>query len=141
MKSSKGEEKIISILKKEKISFEREKQFPDMKKHGNKLRLDFFLKNNIAVEFQGEQHYKFNSHFYKDRRDFYTRQEYDRYKISYCLSHGIKLYIIPYWELDNIKESKDLFQKKFLAASRWKNDLDWKKYKNTKIKRGYSPRF
>lgn len=128
-KISKGEEKIISILKKERISFEREKQFPDMKKHGHKLRLDFFLENNIALEFQGEQHYKFNSHFYKSNKDFKKRQEYDRYKIGYCLANKIKLYIIPFWELDNIKESKDLFQNKFLARTQWKNDLDWKEYR------------
>lgn len=128
---SKGEEKIISILKKEKISFEREKQFPDMKKHGNHLRIDFYLPSeNIAIEFNGLAHYKKVDFFHKSNKDFKKRQEYDRYKIRYCLANKIKLYIIPFWELDNIKESKDLFQNKFLAQNQWKNDLDWKEYKN-----------
>lgn len=129
-KTSKGEEKIISILKKEKISFEREKKFQDMKKYGNNLRLDFYLsKEKIAIEFNGEIHYQQIKPFHQNESDFKKRQEYDRYKISYCLSHNIKLYIVPYWEIDKIEESCDLFQDKFLARSRWKNDLDWQQYK------------
>ena len=130
-KTSKGEEKIISLLKKEKITFEREKTFPDLKKHGNHLRFDFYISSkNIAIEFNGIAHYEQTNFFHKNEQDFKKRQEYDRYKIGYCLSHGITLYIIPYWELDNLTCAADLFQPRFRATSRWKNDQDWQRRRN-----------
>ena len=128
--ASKGEEKIISLLKEAKISFEREKTFPDMKKHGNHLRFDFYLPDKkIALEFNGIAHYQQNNFFHKTPQEFQKRQEYDRYKISYCLSHGITIYCIPYWELDNLYTADDLFNEKFRARDRWKNDRDWQFHK------------
>mgnify|MGYP002866781165 FL=1 len=130
-RTSKGEEKIISLLKNANIPFEREKTFPDMKKHGNHLRLDFYLPNRkIALEFNGIGHYQRTSFFHKTLQDFHKRQEYDRYKISYCLSHKITIYCIPYWEIDNLHTASDLFQSRFLAHTMWKNDIDWQRYKN-----------
>lgn len=127
-KTSKGEEKIITILQNDKIKFEREKTFSDMKQHGHNLRLDFFIPDqNIAIEFNGLEHYEQVEFFQKTRYDFLKRQEYDRYKISYCLAHNIKLYIIPYWEIDNLKTAQDLFQEKYRARDRWKNDRDYAK--------------
>ena len=35
--------------------------------------------------------------------DFLKAKERDRIKNSYALSHNIKLYRIPYWEVENIK--------------------------------------
>lgn len=129
--TSKGEETIILLLKEAKISFEREKTFPDMKKHGNHLRFDFYLPDKkIALEFNGIAHYQQNNFFHKTFQDFQKRQEYDRYKIGYCLSHGITIYCIPYWELNNLSTAEDLFQSKFLAKTRWKNDQDWQRYQN-----------
>lgn len=128
---SNGEETIIKLLQQSQISFEREKQMPDMKKHGHHLRFDFYLpKQNIAIEYNGEPHYQFIPFFHKTTQDFQKRQEYDRYKIGYCLSHGITLYIIPYWELDSIHTAADLFQPRFRAISRWKNDEDWRRRQN-----------
>lgn len=130
-RASKGEEKIISILKENNIFFKREKRFPDMKKHGNSLRLDFYLPNkNIAIEFNGIAHYQQTDFFHKNLQDFKKRQEYDRFKIGYCLTHKIKLYCIPYWEIENLTTVDDIFQEKFLAKTRWKNDQDWQRYQN-----------
>ena len=53
-------------------------------------------------------------------------QEHDRRKISYCLANDIKIYIIPFWEIDKITTAQDLFNDKFLARSRWKNDEELK---------------
>lgn len=129
--TSKGEEKIISLLKDAKIPFEREKTLPDMKKHGNHLRFDFYLADKkIALEFNGIAHYEQNNFFHKTPQDFQKRQEYDRYKISYCLSHGITIYCVPYWELDNLHTAADLFNPRFRATSKWKNDLDWQSHRN-----------
>ena len=122
------EEKVISLLQKGKIKFEREKHFSDLRK--GKYRFDFYVESGRAIEVQGQQHYQFISKFYRSRAEFEAAKERDRRKISYCLAHRIPLYIIPYWELENLSTAADLFQSRFLARTRWKNDLDWQHYQN-----------
>ena len=127
MRTSRYEEQIISVLKKEKIDFIREKNYTDLRK--GKYRFDFYFpKNNCLVEIQGEQHYVYVARFYKCRSDFLSARERDRRKISYALANKIKLFIIPYWELPKITSGADLFQQKYLAINRWKNDDDWREY-------------
>ena len=119
---TKGEEKIFKILKQNKISFIQEKSFRDLKK--GLFRFDFYLpKDNIIIEFDGEQHWKHIKHFHKTRQDFMRAQENDRRKNSYCLAHSIPLYRIPYWELDNINKLEDIFQNKFKVTTKWWNDF------------------
>lgn len=119
---TKGEEKIFKILKQNKISFIQEKSFRDLKK--GLFRFDFYLpKDNIIIEFDGEQHWKHIKHFHKTRQDFMRAQENDRRKNSYCLAHSILLYRIPYWELDNINKLEDIFQNKFKVTTKWWNDF------------------
>lgn len=119
---SKGEQAIANILTKANIPFETEKSFTDEKKI-QFYRFDFYIPSiNSCIEFQGIQHMEFSPFFYKNRSDFLKAQERDRIKISYCLSHGIKLYCIPYWELDNLSSVDDLFAQKFLAKSKFHND-------------------
>ena len=119
------EEKIITILKKEKIKFQREKTFSNLKK--GKYRFDFFIANYKGapklIEVHGEQHYKQIKKFQKTRKDFLAQKERDRRKISYCLAHKIDLYIIPYWDIEKIKSVKDLFNPIYKARSRWHCDL------------------
>ena len=127
--SSKGEDKITSILKKSNLYFEREKTFPNLKGHSGKpLRFDFAVYNQkkeliFLIEFHGLQHYQKVDFFQKNRQDFLKRQEYDRKKISYCLANNITLYTIPYFELDNLNSLEDLTQKKFRVFSKWHNDV------------------
>lgn len=128
---SKGEEKIVEILQKGKYKFQREKSFNDLKK--GTYRYDFYLLREgrpVLIEFQGEQHYQFINKFYSSRADFEGAKERDRRKISYALAKEIPLYIIPYWEIDKINKSADLFRLEYLAKTRWKNDQDWQRYKN-----------
>jgi len=129
---SKGEEKIIELLQKGRYRFEREKRFKDLK-HGL-YRFDFYVVGGRAIpcviEFQGAQHYQYVKKFYSSRAEFEAAKERDRRKISYCLAHNIPLYIIPYWELDNLHAAADLFNPRFRAASRWKNDQDWQRQQN-----------
>lgn len=140
--SSKGEELIINILNKNKINFIKEKTFEDLLgKNKIPLRFDFAIYNNnnelqYLIEYQGEQHYKQIKVFSPTKQDFLKRQEYDRKKASYCLAHKIKLYAIPFFEIENIKELKDLTQEKFLVKSHWHNDRVYKEYlkDNDKIK-------
>jgi len=120
---SKGEERISKILTDAGILFEREKSFTD-EKRTKKYRFDFFLPvYNICIEFQGRQHMVFTPVFHKTRSDFLKSQERDRTKISYCLAHNIKLYCIPYWELDNLKTVEDILNDKFLARTKFHNDI------------------
>lgn len=126
-KISQGEWKIIHILKNSKIKFEREKTFKDLRL--GLLRYDFFLPDyNMIIEFNGEQHYKYNGHFFKGRQDFLGAQERDRRKISYALAHGIKIYIIPFWDYDKIEDFQDLIKQQYLATSRFHNDNAWRNY-------------
>lgn len=129
---SKGEEKITSLLKKGKYKFEREKRFKDLKQGA--YRFDFYVEcgrsKKCVIELQGQQHYMYIPKFYNTRADFKSAQERDRRKISYCLANNIPIYIIPYWELNSIRSASDIFQTKFLAYSRWKNDKDWERYRN-----------
>lgn len=121
MKISSLEEHIIKILQNEKIKFEREKTYPDLK--FGYYRFDFFLpQQNLIIEVDGAQHYKFSKIFHKKRQDFLKAQERDRRKNSYCLSHNISLYRIPYFEVENIKQFKDIIQDKFLVKDKWHCD-------------------
>ena len=117
---SKYEDNVISILKQEKIQFQREKNFSDLK-HGL-FRFDFYIPNlhgaPAIVEVDGEQHFK---PIY-GRQSFLKGQEHDRRKNSKCLANGFLLYRIPYWEIKNINSSSDIFIDKFLVKSRWHND-------------------
>lgn len=132
---TKGETKIAQILTKAGIKFENEKSFADLK-HGL-FRFDFYIPNlhgaRAVVEFQGEQHYYPNSKFFKTRKEFLHQQNNDRRKLSYCLAQNIKAYCIPYWELDNINTAIDLFQEKYLAKTKWKNDDDWRNFQSNNL--------
>lgn len=129
---SKGEERIIELLKKGRYKFEREKRFSDLK-HGL-YRFDFYVVSGRAIpcilEYNGEQHYQHVKKFHATRTEFEAAKERDRRKISYCLTHNIPLYIIPYWELDNLHTAADLFNPRFRARSHWKNDQDWQRQQN-----------
>lgn len=124
------EEKIIEVLRRDKIDFEREKRFSDLK--GGKYRYDFYVygaqSRNCIIEVNGEQHYRRVSKFHRSRADFERAKERDRRKISYALANNIPIYIIPFWEIENIKTSSDIFQEKFRARDKWKNDRDFSIY-------------
>ena len=80
------------------------------------------IKVNTVLEINGAQHYEFNKKFYKNKSEFLKAQERDRRKISYALAHGMKIYCIPYWEIDKLSSADDLFNQKFLAQSKFHND-------------------
>jgi hypothetical protein len=61
-----------------------------------RLILDFYLHNQrLAIEVQGEQHYKFNSHFYANKQAFCRAQARDRSKIEWCRINNIDLVELP----------------------------------------------
>ena len=108
---SKGENKIITILDDNNISYIREYKPLDL---GQK-RFDFAIlddKNNIVrlIEFDGEQHYK-ESKWGRDKLE--RTQESDTIKNIYAKENNIPLVRIPYWELSNI-DFDLLFSDKYL---------------------------
>ena len=127
MKASKGEEKVIQLLRKSGYRFEREKRCKDLI-HGL-LRFYFYVvggrSKNCIIEVNGAQHYQPVCKFHHSHAEFVAAQERDRRKISYCLAHQIPIYCIPYWELENLHTATDLFQETIRARNRWKNDVDW----------------
>lgn len=126
-KVSSYEKKVIEILNREKVKFVKEKTFGDL--HHGYYRFDFFLpEENILLEVQGRQHTEFTKIFYKNCSDFLKAQERDREKISYCLSHKIPLYCIPWWDMDKISSVKDLLNDAYLARTRYHNDNAYREY-------------
>jgi len=107
-KSSKGENKVADFLIKNRIKFETEHMFEDLKdkKH---LRFDFYLPEyNICIEYDGKQHFKpatFGG-ISKERAEENLKicQKRDKMKTEYCKENGITLIRIPYTEFDNIKK-------------------------------------
>ena len=125
---SKGEDKIVDLLNQAGIKFVREKSFSDLK-HGL-FRYDFYLPyidgGPAIIEYNGEQHYHYVGKFFRTPREWRKMQEHDRRKISYALANKIKIYIIPFWEIDKITTARQLFDEKFFARTRWKNDEELK---------------
>ena len=115
------ENHVVKLLNKEKIKYQREKTFSDLK--GGKYRFDFYLPNYngqpVIIEVDGEQHFK---PIY-GRQSFLKGQEHDRQKNSYCLANNIKLYRVPYWEIKNLTAATDIFNPNFLVTTRWHSDL------------------
>lgn len=50
----------------------------------------------IAVEYNGEQHYKFNKFFHSNKEAFENQKYRDYMKREMCLKNGIKLIEVPY---------------------------------------------
>lgn len=100
--SSKGEEKISSILTELNIDFIREKTFEDLLSSKNyPLYFDFYLpKYNCCIEFQGDQHYNQKNKWYS-----IDGVQRDNLKKEYCLKKNIILIEILYKELDLINKT------------------------------------
>ena len=124
---SKLEAKVATLLKEANIKYEREKTYSDLKM--GKFRYDFYLPDlNTIIEVNGQQHYY---EVWGGRAGLLKQQENDRKKITYALANKIIMYSIPYWEIDKLETSDDLFNKKFLTKDKWFNDKIWREYQNT----------
>lgn len=100
---SKGEMEITKFLKKYNIKFISQYKFEDCK-YKYLLSFDFYLPEyNICIEYDGIQHYEFNSHFHKNINNFKEQQLRDKIKDNYCFVKKIKLLRIPHWDFNNIK--------------------------------------
>ena len=108
-KNSFLENEISILLKENKITYEQEKTFEWLRDTGC-LYLDFYLPDyNIAIECQGEQHFK-PVDFFGGEEQFKRRQELDFIKHKLCINNGIKIIYystidLPYFaKVENNKE-------------------------------------
>ena len=64
---------------------------------GRCLELDLYNENlKLAVEYNGEQHYKYKPYFHKSFKDFKAQVMRDNIKIDLCDELGIYLITVPY---------------------------------------------
>lgn len=107
---SKLEATVREILEKNNINFEEQKSF-DWLKYKQSMYLDFYLPEyNVAIECQGEQHFK-PFRFEKDNTRLELRQTRDKVKRFLCENvYGIK--ILYYGKTNKlINNEKDLISK------------------------------
>lgn len=99
-KKSKGEIIINKYLEQNKINYQKEFSFPELKKYS----FDFFLPDyNMCIEYDGEQHFM-PIDFFGGKESFEKQVERDSIKNSFCIKNNILLIRIPYSEIDNINQ-------------------------------------
>ena len=118
---SKGEERLIKILKENNYIFSTQYCFNDLRGEQLPLRFDFVIfdsNQNIEclIEYQGKQHYE-QSEYFGGEDSFIKQRKYDALKKEYCKIHNIKLIEIPYWDFDKIN-AEYLQQKIFNGGER-----------------------
>ena len=109
--NSKGEQKIISILQQNKISYIKEKTFDDLPK----LRFDFYVNNQYIIEYDGIQHFITKNSYWDTEEHLKRTKENDELKNEYCKEHNIPLIRIPYIHLSELN-IKDLL----LETTNWR---------------------
>lgn len=69
------------------------------------LELDGYNKElNLAIEYNGEQHYKIVDHFHRNGiLDLLKQVENDKLKMERCKENGIDLIVVPYYIDDKAK--------------------------------------
>lgn len=84
------ENDILRLLKAQKIAFEAEKTFSWLKYQDN-MYIDYFLPEyGVAIECQGEQHFRV-SEYYGGEKAFRTTKRRDELKKRLCEEHGITM--------------------------------------------------
>ena len=107
--SSKGEAKIQSILERNNIKFEAQKQF-DTCRVGNNIRarFDFYIPDkNYLIEYDGNVHYFYNGSGWNNEENLIKVKNNDKIKNEWCKENKIPLIRIPYTIYDTVS-LKDL---------------------------------
>ena len=97
-KQSKGESRISSFLKSERIPFNTEWFFKGLYNYAksNLLYFDFFISQfNLCIEYDGQQHYRHTKTEAEKMNDYL--------KNAYCVKNGINLLRIKYTDFDKIE--------------------------------------
>lgn len=107
MQSSSLECRIHDILEEADVPYCEEFTFDDLKSSsGRFLRFDFCVftddgEIDYLIEAQGIQHYKPIKHF-GGARGLHRQQYNDDLKRRYCMTKGLRLVHIPYWDEDKL---------------------------------------
>lgn len=110
-KISHGEKEIMIFLDRNKIEYEWQKSYDDLRGiKGGKLSYDFYLpKYNLLIEYNGEFHDGNNS--LQTKESLIVQKQNDKIKEEYANLHNYSLKIIWYYEFKNIdKILKSLLQ-------------------------------
>lgn len=104
---SSGEKKMVKILEDRGFNIQQQKMFDDCR-YIDRLKFDAYdIDNNVAYEYQGEQHYKPIDFAGKGQtwaeEEHKVVQKRDSIKAEYCKKNNIPLIEIPYWEFDNME--------------------------------------
>lgn len=89
---SKEEERIIKLLTQNNIKFIYQYKFNDFQ---NK-KFDFFVNNKYIIEYDGQQHFKYNGTGWDTKEHFEKTRKSDLEKNKYCFNNNIPLIRIPY---------------------------------------------
>jgi very-short-patch-repair endonuclease len=115
-KQSRGETLVEKVLIKCKKYFLKEVEFKGCinKYTSKKLRFDFYLpKDNICIEFDGEQHYKSILEF--DGNDggkaLNRRKDLDKIKDNFCKLNKIRLLRIKYDDKNKLSKISNFIKK------------------------------
>jgi hypothetical protein len=66
---------------------------------GTRLFADFYINRiKMIVEVHGEQHYKYNAHFFNSQKDFLQAKKRDQDKKNWAKLNGISLVELPFNE-------------------------------------------
>lgn len=126
---SKGEQKIINLLKRGGIKFKREVSFEGLVgRRKVQLRFDFAIYNKqgelqACIEFDGKQHYEYVPYFHKTISGFMRAQERDRIKNKFCLMNNVPLIRVPYWDLDILTLNRLFTEPSYRVLSKFHNDM------------------
>jgi hypothetical protein len=64
---------------------------------GQNLELDCYCDElKIAIEYNGEQHYKYIPYFHHNKDAYYNMKYRDEMKKKLCEENGVKLIVVPY---------------------------------------------
>lgn len=116
---SKGEAKIIALLKENNILFETQKSFPDyLSPNGGKLYFDFYINNEYLIEYDGEQHFISKDSGWSNNEQLQKTQLYDEIKNQWCKEHNIPLIRIPYTKYETLSFQDLLLQERAYNGQR-----------------------
>lgn len=99
---SRGEKTIATLLRENRITFEKQKTFSDCKDI-HLLPFDFYVDNHYLIEYDGIQHFEVNiSVGWNNKENFQITKKHDLIKNKWCKEHSIPLIRIPYTTLNNL---------------------------------------
>lgn len=108
---------------------------------GERCELDFYVESmRLAIEIQGDQHYRFTPHFHSTYEVFQAQRRRDRFKLAVCQKRGIKLILVHnrdefqavgehIWQFQTllrIRSGADIFRELEITAKRFCNR--WRKH-------------